>query len=105
MYRSRDNPNQAHSVQATINRDFERMRKLRKREVQHEKDLKDLERRWNATLKWEERCNYKLLGQISQSTGAERPSTTLEEFMVHERVRYDKIMNSKKIANEQIRRR
>ncbi|CAF3755861.1 unnamed protein product [Rotaria magnacalcarata] len=102
MHTTRDNINRC-SVHTIVARDFERMKLFKKREVQQEQELKTLERRLYAHKKWTRRANHKFLSEVALGTHPERLPITLEEFMKREKIKQDKIINSKKVANEKIR--
>ncbi|CAF3184392.1 unnamed protein product [Rotaria sp. Silwood2] len=96
----------SHSIHATIARDLERMKRLQRQEMKQAKDFRDLERRRNLNAKWNQRANNKILAQNSTNNNTnDHPPMTLDEFMQHERIKQDKILNSKKLANERIRLR
>ncbi|CAF4903691.1 unnamed protein product [Rotaria sp. Silwood1] len=102
-YKNLEKQLRSHSIHATIARDLERMKRLQRQEMKQAKDFRDLERRRNFNAKWNQRADHKILGQSSTNNNHDPPSMTLEEFMQRERIKQDKIMNSKRLANERIR--
>ncbi|CAF0863871.1 unnamed protein product [Rotaria sordida] len=93
----------SHSIHATIARDLERMKRLQRLEMKQAKDFHVFERRRNIHAKWNQRADHKILGQNSINNNHNHSTMTLDEFMQHEKIKQDKIMNSKKLANERIR--
>ena len=103
-YRSLEKSIRSHSIHVAVERDFNRMRRLQKQDIKHEKDFLDLERKLNSHAKWNQHADQKNLNQTSTNhNDQKRPSMTLDEFMQHEKAKYDIINNSKKVANERIR--
>ncbi len=83
----------SHSIHTAIERDLGRMKKHQKQE----RDLHFLERQIISSTKSNQHADYKKQTQ-------NHSSMTLDEFLQHERIKQDKIINSKKLANERIRR-
>lgn len=93
------------SIQTAIGRDFERMKLFKKQEVKRENDLRNLDRRLSLFAKWNQRINNRMILKELANTGQNQQTMNLDEFMERERIKNEKILNSKKVANENIRRR
>ena len=87
----------SHSIYATVARDLERMKRLQRLEMKQAKDFHDFERRRNLNAKWNQRADHKIIDQNSKNNNHNHSSMTLDEFMQRERIKQDKIINSKKI--------
>jgi len=82
----------SHSMHTAIQRDLDRMKKHSKQE----RDLHFLERKIISSTKSNQHTDYKKRTQ-------NHSCMTLDEFLQHERIKQDKIINSRKLANERIR--
>lgn len=94
----------SHSIHIAIARDHERIKMAERQTLKLNQDLVKLERKMNSHAKWNERAANRLLQRNSLSQPSDHPPMSMEEFLVHERIRQDKISNAKKLANENIRR-
>lgn len=97
----------SHSIHVAIGRDYDRIKMAQKQDVKLEKDLLSLERKLISHAKWNQRADSKNLLQNptnNNSNPQERPAITLKEFMEREKIKQDNILNSKKVANQNIRR-
>lgn len=96
----------SHSIHIAIARDHERIKMAERQTVKLNEDLLKLERKMYSNAKWNDRAVNRLLQRdsIFHSSDHHSPPISMEEFLVHERIRQDKISNAKKLANENIRR-
>ena len=94
----------SHSIHVAIARDHERIKMAERQTIKLNQDLLKLERKMNTNAKWNDRAANRLLQRSSLFQPSDHPPISMEEFLVHERIRQDKISNAKKLANENIRR-
>ncbi|UJR14391.1 hypothetical protein I4U23_001388 [Adineta vaga] len=87
----------SHSVHVAVERDYNRKKRQQKHEIKQEKDFLDLERKITSTTKRSHPIEPKTLTPS-------RSGRSLEEFMRMEKMKEDKMINSKKLANDRIRR-
>ena len=98
----------SHSIHVAIARDYQRILRARKQEAKFQQDFLKYERKVASNAKWKERVDQRNAAKIAAAriaSGQDQPPMTFEEFMVRERIKQDNIINAKKVANENIRRR
>lgn len=91
----------SHSIHVAIARDYQRIKNAERLDTKLQQDFIKLERKMSTHVRWNERAAERL---VQRKTLIDQSSLSMEEFLVQERIRQDRINNSKRIANENIRR-
>jgi hypothetical protein len=97
-----------HSIHVAIARDYQRILRGQKQIAKLKQDFLKFDRKIKSHAKWNERADQRSVSQtasVNAINAQDRPPMTLEEFLVHERIKQEKISNAKKVANENIRRK
>ena len=97
-----------HSVHVVVARDFDRKKFVERQQAKCDQLQTILERRVKANEKWSQSSDSKSHGPTVPTMNThqhrqERANVSLEEFMQRERLKQDKIIQSKAMANAMIR--
>jgi hypothetical protein len=97
--RSKSRDTGSHTVHTAISRDYDRKKLAAKQQVKLEKDFHALERKMMSNAKWNQRAeSNNLRPNPSPST------SSLDNYIQKEKSKQDNMINSKRMANERIRR-
>lgn len=91
----------SHSIHVVIARDRQRVKMAERLYTKLQQDFIKLDRKMNIHFQSSERA----LDQLSQRKSIlDQTPLSMEEFLVQERIRQDRINNAKQVANKNIRR-